>query len=184
MVAKQAWRLLENPSSLVGRILQARYFPNGDFLTAGLDIALHSNFVIDRSMGRLEVLVSAYCSGCGTTTEDVVHAFWGCKRSRRFWALTSFNIDLAVRQGSFAGFLERVWKLRNEVLFGKIPDGLSEIVEWIMEFLEQFKIRNVHTKPARVPRFIRWIKPLSSALLLNLTERLDKLVVIEGLVVS
>ncbi|CAL2264295.1 unnamed protein product [Prunus armeniaca] len=122
-----------------------------------------------------KVLVSAYCSGCGTTTEDVVHAFWGCKRSRRFWALTSFNIDLAVRQGSFAGFLERVWKLRNEVLFGKIPDGLSEIVEWIMEFLEQFKIRNVHTKPARVPRFIRWIKPLCSALLLNLTERLDKL---------
>ncbi|CAL9001623.1 unnamed protein product, partial [Prunus brigantina] len=35
MVAKQAWRLLENPSSLVGRILRARYFPNGDFLTAG-----------------------------------------------------------------------------------------------------------------------------------------------------
>lgn len=35
MVAKQAWRLLENPSSLVGQILRARYFPNGDFLTAG-----------------------------------------------------------------------------------------------------------------------------------------------------
>ncbi|BFG41447.1 hypothetical protein CerSpe_277210 [Prunus speciosa] len=36
-----------------------------------------------------------------------------------------------------------------------------------MEFLEQFKIHNAHTKPARVPRFIRWIKPPSSSLLLN-----------------
>lgn len=35
MVDKEAWRLLENPSSLIGRILQACYFPNGDFLTAG-----------------------------------------------------------------------------------------------------------------------------------------------------
>ncbi|VVA39307.1 PREDICTED: reverse mRNAase [Prunus dulcis] len=158
MVAKQAWRLLKNPSSLVGQILRARYFPNGDLLTAG---------------GK--VLVSVYCSGCGTATEDVIHAFWGCKRSRQFWALTSFNIDSTVRQGSFADFLEvmfltlsdcdlerfvcccwRVRKLRNEVLYRKT-----------VEFLEQFKIHNTYTKPARVPRFIIWIKPPSSSFLLN-----------------
>ncbi|CAL9020838.1 unnamed protein product [Prunus brigantina] len=150
MVAKQAWWLLENPSSLVGRILRARYFSNGDFLTAG------------------KLLASAYCSGCGTAIEDVIHAFWGCQRNRRFWALTSFNIDSAVRKGSFADFLEvmfltlsdcdlerfvcccwRVWKLRNGVLYGKTVDGLPEIVEWTMEFLEQFKIHNTRTKPAR-----------------------------------
>ncbi|ONI05713.1 hypothetical protein PRUPE_5G020600 [Prunus persica] len=34
MVAKQAWRLLENPDSLVSRIMKARYFPAGDFLLA------------------------------------------------------------------------------------------------------------------------------------------------------
>ncbi|CAL2266994.1 unnamed protein product [Prunus armeniaca] len=133
-----------------------------------------------------KVLVSAYCSGCRTATEDVIHAFWGCKRSIRFWALTSFNIDSAVRQGSFADFLEvmfltlsdgdlerfvcccwRVWKLRNEVFYGKTIDGLPEMIEWTMEFLEQFKIHNTRTEPARVPRFIRWIKPPSSSLLLN-----------------
>ncbi|CAL9000900.1 unnamed protein product [Prunus brigantina] len=34
MVAKQAWRMLEHPVSLVGRVLKARYFPNGDFMQA------------------------------------------------------------------------------------------------------------------------------------------------------
>lgn len=34
MVAKQAWRLIENPSSLVARILHARYYPDGDFMSA------------------------------------------------------------------------------------------------------------------------------------------------------
>ncbi|CAL2258416.1 unnamed protein product [Prunus armeniaca] len=34
MVSKQAWRLLENPDSLVGRIMKARYFPAENFLRA------------------------------------------------------------------------------------------------------------------------------------------------------
>ncbi|KAI5318707.1 hypothetical protein L3X38_038415 [Prunus dulcis] len=34
MVAKQAWSLLENPDSLAGRIMKARYFLTGDFLCA------------------------------------------------------------------------------------------------------------------------------------------------------
>ncbi|KAH0996447.1 hypothetical protein GBA52_020311 [Prunus armeniaca] len=34
MVAKQVWHILEHPISLVGRMLKARYFPNGDFKQA------------------------------------------------------------------------------------------------------------------------------------------------------
>ncbi|KAI5335887.1 PREDICTED: reverse mRNAase [Prunus dulcis] len=34
MVAKQAWRLIENPSSLVERILHARYYSDEDFMSA------------------------------------------------------------------------------------------------------------------------------------------------------
>lgn len=36
LLAKQGWRLLTNPNSLVGRLLKAKYFPNVSFLKAEL----------------------------------------------------------------------------------------------------------------------------------------------------
>ncbi|CAL8992514.1 unnamed protein product, partial [Prunus brigantina] len=36
MVAKQDWRILENPTLLVAKILKARYFPDDDFMQASL----------------------------------------------------------------------------------------------------------------------------------------------------
>ncbi|GJN04595.1 hypothetical protein PR202_ga22158 [Eleusine coracana subsp. coracana] len=36
MLAKQVWRLIQNPSSLCDRILKARYFPTSDILNAGV----------------------------------------------------------------------------------------------------------------------------------------------------
>ena len=34
LLAKQAWRLLENPESLCATILRAKYFPGGDLMNA------------------------------------------------------------------------------------------------------------------------------------------------------
>ena len=36
LLAKQGWRLMENPNSLVARVLKAKYFPNSSFLQAKL----------------------------------------------------------------------------------------------------------------------------------------------------
>jgi len=30
MLAKQAWRLVQNPTSLCAQVMQARYYPNGE----------------------------------------------------------------------------------------------------------------------------------------------------------
>ena len=36
MLAKQRWRMLENPASLMVRMYKVRYFPNGDILNASI----------------------------------------------------------------------------------------------------------------------------------------------------
>ena len=36
MLAKQLWRVLQNLTPLVARVLKARYFPTGDILNANL----------------------------------------------------------------------------------------------------------------------------------------------------
>lgn len=36
LLAKQGWRLIKNPDSLMARIFQARYYPDGSFLEAGV----------------------------------------------------------------------------------------------------------------------------------------------------
>lgn len=36
MLAKQGWRFISKPDSLVSMLFKARYFPEQDFLTAGL----------------------------------------------------------------------------------------------------------------------------------------------------
>ena len=36
LLARQGWRLMQNPQSMVARLLKAKYFPHKDFLDASI----------------------------------------------------------------------------------------------------------------------------------------------------
>jgi hypothetical protein len=36
LLAKQGWQLVQNPNSLVARVLKAKYFPNGTFMESNM----------------------------------------------------------------------------------------------------------------------------------------------------
>jgi hypothetical protein len=38
LLAKQVWRILQNPNSLTGKIVQAKYFPHSSIMEATLGI--------------------------------------------------------------------------------------------------------------------------------------------------
>ena len=58
LLAKQAWRILSNPSTLVDRILKAKYFPFSDILHA--ELGSNPSFTWRSIFNSLEVL------RCGT----------------------------------------------------------------------------------------------------------------------
>ena len=65
LLAKQCWRILHHPYSLIGRIFKAKYFPRGSFMEAR--IPTHSSFIWRSIAQAREVIVkgSRWCVGNG-----------------------------------------------------------------------------------------------------------------------
>ena len=63
LLAKQAWRIIHHPNSLIGRIFKAKYFPRCTFMEA--DIPNHSSFIWRSITQAREVIVkgSRWCVG-------------------------------------------------------------------------------------------------------------------------
>ena len=58
LLAKQAWRLIDNPDSLCATILRAKYYPNGDLLNATLK--KKASYTWQSIMGGVETLQLGY----------------------------------------------------------------------------------------------------------------------------
>lgn len=72
LLARQGWRIIQNPSSLIARILKAVYFPNTSFLEALM--GSHPSQIWRSILEGREVLVQGIVRriGDGRTTE-----IWG-----------------------------------------------------------------------------------------------------------
>ncbi|XP_031094434.1 uncharacterized protein LOC115998904 [Ipomoea triloba] len=73
LLAKQGWRLLVNPQSLVSRILKAKYFPNVNFLEATL--GNNPSYIWRSILSGQEVLREGVARRVGNGKDTPV---WGC----------------------------------------------------------------------------------------------------------
>lgn len=69
LLGKQVWRILQNPNILMARILRARYFPDGDILSATLK--RKSSYAWKSILHGKELILKGmrYIIGNGTTTK-------------------------------------------------------------------------------------------------------------------
>lgn len=155
MLAKQAWRILQNPNSLWAQVLKSIYFPNGELLRA--------------KRGRNDSL----------EFESVEHALLLCDWTRTLWfgsqfqqvpernATTNFcnwlNLRVAALQSmpevrefalvSIVCTLWMIWKGRNQFVFeGIVPNPaalLHQIQAMQAEFAEQLGVTPVSFRPVR-----------------------------------
>lgn len=86
MLAKQGWRLMHSPDSLLGRIFQARYFPNGEFTEATLGPRPSATWrgILQARPYVLKGLRVRIGNGFHTT-------IWGKFVDRGRWELQSYN---------------------------------------------------------------------------------------------
>ncbi|XP_062085599.1 uncharacterized protein LOC133791697 [Humulus lupulus] len=94
MLAKQGWRLLCKPDSLVGRVFKARYFPNSDFLSA--DLGQNPSFVWRSIWGAQDLvrLGVVRTIGNGDNTSITGHP-WLPDSDNRFASSTHPGIPLS-----------------------------------------------------------------------------------------
>ncbi|XP_058741168.1 uncharacterized protein LOC131613523 [Vicia villosa] len=119
MVAKQGWKLLSDPVSLVSRFFKARYFPNSSFLNANL--GSNPSFMWRSLWKARDVL----CLGCrwsiGTGSNiKVLHDSW-------LWGSTYFRVS--------GLFLEGVYNLTVQDLL--LPNSKQWNVGVVNSLFEQ-----------------------------------------------
>lgn len=75
LLGKQAWRLVTKPDSMVSRVFKARYYPDGNFMTA--KIGANPSYIWRSILESQDLLKSglARCVGNGSTV-DIVHDPW------------------------------------------------------------------------------------------------------------
>ncbi|KAG8473015.1 hypothetical protein CXB51_034919 [Gossypium anomalum] len=137
LLAKQGWRLITNPDSLLAHVLKAKYFPTFHFLNASLgttpsyaarilQIPLaterHADLVVWRGEPSGEFSVrSAYkllyrgCPRCNRDIETMDHAFRICFVSVEVWSL--LGMQWILQKPDFDSFTWLIWVFEESSLY-------------------------------------------------------------------
>ncbi|KAL9671188.1 hypothetical protein QQ045_008754 [Rhodiola kirilowii] len=86
LLAKQYWRLMENPDSIISKTLKAKYYKDSDLLNSHLkqncSMAWRGIWMAGSKKG---CEVDLHCKVCGFSPETSMHLFTECWWARAFW---------------------------------------------------------------------------------------------------
>uniref|UniRef100_A0A803PQT0 Reverse transcriptase domain-containing protein n=1 Tax=Cannabis sativa TaxID=3483 RepID=A0A803PQT0_CANSA len=148
LLAKQAWRLMKSPNSLLSRILKNKYYVNGHLLHAGVD---------------------SLCPICKLQNETIPHALLYCKRAKQEWnQWDHFPVLHLSRITSISDFMIHVSPILSKELF-----ELFITVMWCVWSERNAEFHGKKTKPVptatstTIKTQAKWIAPPSGKLKLN-----------------
>ncbi|KAH1131818.1 hypothetical protein J1N35_003196 [Gossypium stocksii] len=154
LLAKQGWRLLTNPKSLVARVLKAKYFPNRDFLNSRL--GNNSSYTWKSIWASKGILEKGICWKVGRGTKISVF--------NDVWILGVKNLILAslvnepsdYRVAKLIDANNRNWKkelidatFREEIAekIYRIPlarEAHDDVLVWSVELSGEFTVRSAY----------------------------------------
>ncbi|XP_062005742.1 uncharacterized protein LOC133722901 [Rosa rugosa] len=165
LLSKQGWRLIRNPGSLLARLYQARYFPNGDFWSSELSSSpsacwrgIHAAKHILRRGVRWQVLINQYFApedvdlilSISLSQRDVPdRLIWHYDKRGRFSTKSAYALAFSEFHDSgvatsHPGNISSFWK---QIWFAQIP-GKVKVHWWkvcssILPTVAQLRTRRV-----------------------------------------
>ena len=157
MIAKQAWRIINNINPLVTNLMRARYFPNSDFLNANIGVNLS---YVWRSMMEAQEVLRQGCRrriGNGTSTK-VWKVPWlpdsldGCLTTGMPIELKDATVQNLFAENQYSWdeeVLNDLFNERDRNLIRQVPlsgKRREDVWFWAIEDKREFTVRSCYRK--------------------------------------
>ncbi|KAG7599291.1 Ribonuclease H-like superfamily [Arabidopsis suecica] len=93
LFAKQSWRLMKHPQSLLARLYKTKYYPKSSLLEAGTKWrSSHAwKSILQDNLKKRKLRIDNTCQRCGECPETVNHLLFQCKLSKEMWKLAPIS---------------------------------------------------------------------------------------------
>lgn len=154
LLAKQAWRLIENPDSLYATVLRARYFPSGDLLNA--ELKKGSSFTWQSIWAGISTLKRGHIWRVGDGTNiDIWKDEWIpnsasrkviTRRGQNIFSRVSDLIDPITNHWDVDLVRQTFWQVDVQRILA-IPlssSGMQDFVAWNLTRTNTFSVRSAY----------------------------------------